>query len=364
MPSILIIDDKLELLNELVAALNAQLVSGEVEIRVWVPRKEETDPFAAFASKIDAETLLVITDYDLTTGGNLGLFGSTIVSWCQARAIPVGDYSRANVGNLPKEPNFFELRVPSNSEAAASFIVSVFRGFREIRDKAAAKDELLRKKRSPAAVLAELLGVPRMESQFALYGVRLSTTNAALLDTIMRSAPEEREPSPDEKRSLLNYIVGHILVNAVLRFPGPILSTRALCAYVGSAEAETDTIAELFTDARYGGPFAQLDRFFWLFKVDDILHKLLADLPKEFPAETHGELHREAIELKLSRKLARHTCPRCQGVNGGFLCPFTKKTVCQRPDCSVGSNSWVPQGATLCRIERDFYEEWSPVLGL
>ena len=364
MPSILIIDDKPDLLAELIAALNARLGAGEVEIRTWVPTKDETDPLASFSTKIDRDTLLVITDYDLTTGGNLGLFGSTIVDWCQSRAIPVGDYSRANIGNLPKEPNFFELRVPNKSDTAASFIVSVFRGFREIRDRAIAKAEILRKKRSPAAVLAELLGVTRMESQFALYGVRLSTTNAALLDTVMRTAPEKIQPSAAEKQSLLNYIVGHILLNAVLRFPGPILSTVALCAYVGSAGSEANAIAELFTDARYEGPFAELDRFFWLLKVDNILHKLLAQLPAEFTAETHGELHREAIELKLNRKLARHACPRCQGVNGGFLCPFTKRTVCRRSDCSVGSNSWVPQGATLCRIERDFYEEWSPVLGL
>jgi hypothetical protein len=153
-------------------------------------------------------------------------------------------------------------------------------------------------------------------------------------------------------------------LNAVLRFPGPILSSRALAAYVGSGEPEELVIGDLFSEAQYSGPFSGLARYFWLSKVDEKLRELISALPQGFNAETHGEMNREALELHLGRKLTRHDCPRCAGQNGGFLCPFTRRTVCQRPDCSVGSNSWVPPGAKLCRVERDFYEEWAPILGI
>ncbi len=364
MPSILLIDDDPKLLNELVERLAALLTEAEVEIRQWVPTKDEADARTAFNQKLDAETLLVVTDYDLTAQGRTGLFGASVVGWCQARAIPVGDFSRGNTGDLPKEPNLFELRVPTDSTAAAAFIAGVFRGFRTIRQALEASPDLLLKKRSPAAVLAEVLGVPTAESEFALYGSRLSTTSSALLDRILKTTSPSVEPEAAEKEKLLCYIVGHMLLNAVLKYPGPILSSRALIAYVGTDESEESVICNLFREAQYYGPFHDLAQYFWLSKVDDILSNLIAALPEEIDMETHGELNREAIELRLGRSLNRHSCPRCAGKNGGFLCPFSGRTVCQRPDCSVGSNSWIPAGAKLCRIERDFYEEWAPILGI
>jgi hypothetical protein len=363
MPSVLLIDDDSNLLGDLVTRLTGILNDPAVEIRSWIPTKDEADPQQAFNQKIDPGTVLVVTDYDLTAQGRTGLFGATIVGWCQARAIPVGDFSRANVSALPKEPNLFELRVPTDAGSAATFIAGVFTGFKTIADQIAAKPDLLTSKRSPAAVLAAILDVPGIESQFALYGLRLGT-NAALMEKVVRTAPDDVDPDDAEKRVLLAYIVGHVLLNAVLRFAGPILSIRALAAYVGSNESERSAISELFADAQYHGPFSALARYFWLAKVDEKLRQLMTALPTGFDAETHGERHREAIEIRLGRKLTRHSCSRCAGRNGGFLCPFTARTVCQRSDCSVGSNSWIPQGARLCRIEKDFYDEWAPILGI
>jgi hypothetical protein len=362
MPSILLIDDDSNLLHDLAEKLTALLPQGEADIQMWAPTKDEVDSLGAFNAKVDADTVLVVTDYDLTAQGRTGLFGATIVGWCQARAIPVGDFSRANVSALPKEPNLFEVRVPTETDAAAGFIAGVFKGFRSIRDRISATPGLL-KKRSPAGVLAEILGPAEAESQFALYGIRLGT-NAALMDRLMQTGPVGAEPADAEKRSLLSYIVGHVLLNAILRFPGPILSNRALAAYVGAGDSEEGVLADLFAEAQYSGPFSSVARYFWLSKVGASLRNLMEALPKEFNAETHGEMYREAIETHLRRKLTRHTCPRCSGKNGGFWCPFTGRTVCQRSDCSVGSNSWIPQGAKLCRIERDFYDEWAPILGL
>lgn len=361
--SLLLIDDTHKLLEELAADLTGQLGKDEVEIRTWEPTKEEVDALGAFEKLIDDNTVLVVTDYDLTSQGRTGLFGSSVVGWCQSRAIPVGDYSRGNHSSLPKEPNLFELRVPTDRTESAKYIASVYRGFKWIREQLATKPELLEKS-SPAAVLAELLGASSLESQFGLYGGRLGTSNGALLDRIIRTAPDDIDPPIEEKRALLCYIVGHLLLNSVLRFPGPILSSRSLAAYIGCAESEMDKLSDLFASAAYSGPFSELDRFFWLSGVDDRLEEFASSLPADLSADTQGELNREAVEAKLGQKLARHGCKRCSGINGGFLCPFTRRTVCQKSECSVGSNSWVPRGARLCRIERDFYDEWAPILGI
>lgn len=366
MNSILLIDDTHRLLEELVEGLKGIFSPDEVEIRTWEPSSEQANSLQQFESLVDEGTLLVVTDYDLTSQGHTGLFGSSIVGWCQSRAIPVGDYSRGNHVALPKEPNLFELRVPTDptgSLRSASFIASVYHGFRTIKEQLSTRPELL-KMRSPAVVLAGLLDVPHLESQFSLYGGRLGTSNGALLDKIVRTAPENIEPDDAEKQALLGYIVGHLLLNAVLRFPGPILSSRALLAYVGCDMEESESICDIFAEAIYGGPFSELDKFFWLHKVDALLDVMQEDLPNDCTAETDGELNRIAVEKKIGRALKRHGCHRCEGKNGGFLCPFTDKTVCQKPDCSVGSNSWVPQGARISRIERDFYDEWAPILGI
>lgn len=357
MPAILFIDDKPEQVEELTEGVGGELKAKAVELRTWIPKKGD-DPKQVFDEKVSTDTTLVVTDHDLTEG-QTGLFGSTIVEWCQQRAIPVADYSR-QVGALTKEPDLFEIRVP-RADDAARFIAGIFRGFDGIHD-LIAKDADLWKERSPAAVLARVVDAPDAEADFALYAVRLASSSGALTSRVMRAAGPDEEPSKQAKRALLGYIVGHLLLNAVLRYPGPILSLRALQAYLATDDAGNRKVLELFESARYHGPFAELDTFHWLSGIDEILEGLI---PDDVSTETNGELHRIAVERALNTTLARHSCPlRCHGQNGGFLCPFTSKTVCLRPDCSVGSNSWIPQGARLCRIEREFFDEWSPILGL
>ena len=363
MKSILLIDDNSELLDEFLEALTTKLSQDAVDIRKWLPSEADQKPREKFNLLVDEETILVVTDYDLTGHGNTGLFGSSIVEWCQVKAIPVGDYSRATASELPSEPSLFELRVPTEMDQAVDFIARVFWGFSSIYEAIASNEELL-KLGSPAAVLAKILDVPTLESQIALYGLRMGSNNAALMHRIVKTAPRDVDPDDREKRMVLRYMVGHTLINSVLRFPGPILSRRALVAYIGCDISEVESIASEFSDAQYDGPFGDGGEFFWLFWVDDILTEMIEQLDDEIEYETHGELHRIALQTKIQRDLALHSCPRCDGRNGGFLCPFTNATVCERQDCSVASNSWIPAGATLCRIEKDFYDEWAPVLGI
>jgi len=358
-PSILLIDDDEDLLTKLESALRTELSSRDVEVKTWLPRESDANPYDAFASHVDDLTVLVITDYDLTRQGVTGLFGLTIVGWCKARSLPVGDYSRIVDVNLPEDPDLFELRVPTSVEKAAAFAASTFRGFQDLRDMVENQSAGLSDSPSLAGVLSILLGRPYLENQLSLYMARFGLANSSLL---MRLREDGGGPSR-ERDDLMVYVLGHLLVNVILKYPGPILSEAALCAYLSTEIGEFENVADLFDGSRYQGPFANPGQYFWRDDVDQVLDELAVSIRDE-EYESFGDFNRKVVELKLGRELAKHGCTRCDGQKGGYWCPFTKRPVCERSDCSVVATNWIPAGAQLCRVEREFYDEWGPILGL
>jgi hypothetical protein len=360
-PSLVLIDDDPGLLKKLREQISAELEDERLEVREWSP-EEGNNPSERFDELVDEDTVVVITDSDLTQHGLNGLFGATIVSWCQARLLPVGDFSRGNVADLPSEPNLFELRLPSGTEDAARYTASVFRGFKEIRESLSSDTGRLEAMRSPAEALAIVLDQPQLEGQLALYMSRLGAANSTILERLRAELSTAGSPNADAKARLLTYVVGHVLVNAVLRYPGPILPMQALCAYVATTETEAEPLKVLFGDALYSGPFVSEPPRFWRKEVDAVLAGAASEVDEA--VETIGKFNRTVVQKLLGRELAFHECPRCGGTNGGYLCPFTNRPVCERADCSVAANSWIPAGADLCRIERDFFDEWAPLIGL
>lgn len=364
MRSVLLIDDNAEQLEELKRELSQRL-NNEAEIVPWMPVREEnpTQVFDAFIK--DKDVRLVVTDYDLTETGPLGFFGSAVLDWCQLGAIPVGDFSRGHASSLAAEPNLFELRVPvASPQEAADYISEVYRGFVAIREAIDHNPDLLQK-RSPSAVLAAVLGESGIESQLSQYGLRFGGAGSALVGRLAEESVGDG-PGLNEKAELLTYIVGHLLVNGVLRFPGPIVGGQALAAYLAVDESAKVQYSALFEEARYSGPFSELDDFYWTHKIDEVLARYEERLDQAQEFESPGEQNRTLLEVALGGVdlPRRQDCPRCEGKNGGFLCPFTRKTVCQRADCSVTSSAWIPPGARLARFERSFYEEWAPILGM
>jgi hypothetical protein len=363
-PSILLIDDKVAVLDGLEGQLEGQL-PPEVEVRRWMPAADGDDPEQTFAALVDAETVLVATDYDLTGNGLKGLFGLTIVGWCQTRSIPVGDFSRGHTHDLPDEPNLFELRVPPDDVAGARYIAAAVEGFMKIRAAFAGNASLVEPGQNLATILATILDRPHLDSQFALYMTRLGSANSSLVQRLTDFAEPDAAPSDQDKVQVLTYVLGHVLLNAILKFPGPILSEQALCAYVATSFDECQVLVPLFERAVYAGPFALGARRYWREDVDEIIFGLAGDLG-ESQFAGFGDFNRAVVEGALGRELAAHACDRtgCGGKKGGFLCPFTNRPVCERGDCSVPSSSWIPRGAQLSRVERDYYDEWAPLLGL
>src|SRR5579859_4422649 len=296
MKNIVLIDDAEDLLKELEAALRGNLDAATVEVRTWVPKGDEGDTKGRFSALVDDETVLVVTDYDLTSAGQTGLFGSTIVNWCQSRLIPVGDFSRGNIGALPKEPSQYEIRIPTDAQAAALYIRNVYSGFTSINAALSRNPELLQKQRSPAGVLSQILERPAEESRLSLYGSRLGNANAALMEQLVNAASDgEAEPTEQDKIRLLTYVLGHLLLNVILRFAGPLMNRRALTAFLATDANEFDVVAELFQAAKYHGPFGDIEPHFWLSDVGQIMEPLLEQVDPDLVTETQGELNRAAI---------------------------------------------------------------------
>ena len=189
-PSLVIIDDDADLLARLVELLERELTDDGVEIRSWMPNDGD-DPLKEFKQRVDANTVLVVTDYDLTKHGmtRRSLRGEH----CELvpnRSIPVGDFSRGGtLRTFPREPALFELRIPPGIDEGAEYTARMFRGFRQVRDGLASDAVDLDSVRSPSEALAALLDRPQQESQFALYMSRLGAANSALYwsDCVLRS---------------------------------------------------------------------------------------------------------------------------------------------------------------------------------
>lgn len=359
MSEILLIDDDPNVVGELKQALDAELEGTTLSTRVWSPGREDR-PDTMFERLLTAETVMVVTDYDLTRGGSTGFFGSAVVDWCKRKFLPVGDYSRGTaLRQLPKEPDQYEIRVPSAPAEAAAFIKIVSTGFLSLTERIEDGWYELSLKRSPASILATVLNHPFEESRFAQYGTKIAAANASLMTQV--SQMDSRNAAIAEMKRFLPYVLGHLLFNVILHFPGPIANTRALASFLAVSEDEMPALERHFLAAKYDGPFALLGPYFWIAEIESMLSTMRGE--KEIEADTLGQLNRRTLELLEDRSLQRHECHRCQGEQGGLFCPFTKKTICSRSDCSIVSNAWIPQGARLCRIERDFYDEWAPLLG-
>jgi hypothetical protein len=350
-PRLLLIDDDAGQLTRLSDEIRAKL-GDDVAIDLWRPEfnaaiRDE------LRKQLEPRPTLVVTDHDLTENGASGLFGGTIISWCRAHAIPVGDYSRKLSEDL-EEPDMFEFRFDSDASKAAEQIAHLFLGFRELED-------LLAHRQDPeidswSQSLAIALGREEMSSSFSLYSMRAGASHSSAIERL------EQEYGTAEARRLLEiYVIGHLLHNGILRYAGPIMSDRVLCSYLAIADSNADAAAQIFQEARYDGPFGGQGRFFWQDSVDDVLTGLAeaAELDGD-PAD--DEFRRNVMERHLSP--GTHGCNRCGGIRGGFRCPYTDRTICDRPDCSVASSSWIPQGAYLTRVEKDYYERWAPLLGL
>lgn len=357
-PLVLLIDDQEDLLRPIKESLTTLLAAKNVTIETWVPTGSNggEDPETILNSYLSKNLVLVITDFDLTKQGMLGFQGSAVQSWCQRHLIPVGDFSRGRSIDLPKEPDLFEIRVPiDTNSAAANYIAGVYQGFFAIKEEVRGRNEALR---SLSSLTAEILKRPDIEPELSLYFTRLISSNSMLRERMLSYS---QKGGNDSVESLLSYVIGHVLLNLVISFPGPILDQNVLAAYIGTTPSGADSFISAVELPRYDGPFSSLEPLFWRTEVDRILDAANLD----GNALDQALYNRSVACVVSGLVLPVHGCRRegCEGRRGGFWCPFTRRAVCFRGDCSQASSAWIPDGADLCRVEVEFFEELVPLLG-
>lgn len=299
------------------------------------------------------------------TKGLGGFQGINVRNWCQDKLIPVADFTRAKHSSLPDEPDLFGMRVPTTPEEdAITFIIGIYRGFTSIRDESI---KILEETSitSISAITAAVLGRPDLEPNLSLYFSRLASSKPWPSKQLQNYAENHEENIQIVLSDILSYIIGHVLQNLILAFPGPLMNLPVLAAYLSILKPDANRFTEKTDLAVYKGPFCELEPYYWRSDVDTKIEEIIENSDKT-PPEDLEYWNRFAVEEVLGSEVDFHECGRegCNGKLGGFWCPFTKRPVCLRNDCSEPNTAWIPDGADLCRVEKDFFDEFAPLLGL
>lgn len=361
-PHILIVDDVPELSAAFADDVQAH-VGEAFEVTDWCPGTTDTLP-DAFVDQLRPTTKLVVTDYDLSEGMK-GLFGPSIVEWCQIRLIPVADYSRKPSQDMPAAPELFAMHIPRD-ESGPSVAGNLAQGLVQLDTAISGfvPDDNLAA--SLSVGLARILDRPNTSTAFGPYMDHLVGSSRSILDMVLRRSLAGTALDIEALRpKIIRYVLSHFLRNLILRYPGPILHARATAAYLAlPVTALSEDIKTILEPALYTGPFSREDSYYWRDQLDDVMDDLVDGVDDTGIGST-AELYRVALETHLGIRLAPHGCARdgCEGRRGGFWCPLTGRPVCARGDCSVASSTLVPQGASVSRVERVFYDEWAPLLG-
>lgn len=352
-PRLLLIDDNVAVVDALETAVRKAMGSMEFELEKWIPSREDGSVRAKLTELFDTRPTLVVTDHDLEENGNYGLMSGTVISRCQVEAIPVGVYSRELNAELA-EPELFDFRFPHEAEEAGSAIATILTGFHHLASLLKQRNHRVSSE-SWSQTIAQILDRPHAASSFSLYSVRSGAAQHGLIEHLQTQFGEA-----DALEMLETYVIGHLLANGILRYPGPLMSDLDLCSYLAVADDRADAVRGLFAACQYDGPFSFGRHFYWHAAVEEQLDGMLGDNDGDLD---DPECRRQLVSGAIGDP-GRHVCQRCEGVRGGYRCPYTNRTVCDRADCSVPTSSWIPPGAYLSRAEKDYFDAWSPLLGI
>ena len=328
------------------------------EVVVWQPQKGGNDPINAIRDKLKKETILVVTNLDLTgEDGVNSLYGPVIEKLCQSQLIPVGESTRKNSHEIPTGANLFNISINNDDKKAALQIATIYRGFQNINESLNKNFSLDDSELNYSNILARMLGRGHLYYELSKYMESFERVNQFLIQ-YLKNIGKNNKNIESAKFKLISYVIGHVLLNTILKYPGPIVAARPLCSYLSISETESTWVKNTFHEALYDGPFFELDTFYWLETINDII---LAK-GNGINSPCYIGAFNQAVVKKLKPNIKVINCkqPDCQ--LGGYYCPFTDRTVCELEGCSTSSTSWLPSGASLCRVKRNYFDMWQPIL--
>jgi hypothetical protein len=357
---ILIFDDNKDERDDIVERLHKTLKGNNAKIEEFdgsaKPKKEFS--YERFLltwlneNFTDEDISLVVCDKELGLYDKYrGLSATQVSQVAIEKGIPFCQYSRQANEAAREMAAFLRLKDWDSEEITLQGpdpgswvpqIVSLFNGFEQTRT---TYTKVSKKCKTPAATLATILKHPESESRIALYS---SGDQGLLKEILVYYNPEN--PDIDALRQRMPRVLGKWLFLSILRFPGIFVNQVAAASYlnIGNDDFKKPKVQNLFSKAKYAGPFADSGPWWWRHILDDILDKAKCEDGKEF-----------AVKQKVDVQGCLDPDSNDQA---GYYCMLTKSPV--SAENSRGGISWFPSGADLARIRKDKFEEITALVGM
>ncbi|MCF7823043.1 MAG: hypothetical protein K9N35_02630 [Candidatus Marinimicrobia bacterium] len=359
MNSIILFEDDISRRDQIHKALSRsvdknvkiKLIDGEIDFQRNITYESLIKDML---SEIKPGEALIVCDKDLSGLGKfLGLSGTVVAAVADELGFPICLYARGT-GEQEGEEFLRSLspwekkRIILDSRDVETLVaqsLNLFKGFQWINNEY--RDLSLAQASSPPKALANLLGVPEVEEQIALYG----SGEQGLLEEIMPFIGDNHASSKANITGRMVRVLGNWLYTSILRFPGLLVNQIAAASYLNiNVDAfKDDSVQDLFKIAQYNGPFSGANnKYWWRHKLDDLL------LEEKCP---DGNAYANYKGKKVDPCLDEVT-----NTEAGYYCMVTRKPV--SAENSKGGISWFPAGANLSRIRIDKFDELAPWLGL
>jgi len=363
MPSnikIVLFEDTQETQTEMLDALKRHL-SEEDSVIAFGPEhlnESDEDKERMYQDRIESilkmppydNATLVVADRDLSKSQDSdfrGLSVNSVAAACKSLAIPVGSYARQ-----PKSGSEYDWRgrwdeghitfsLSEGEDELARKAAIAARGFAAITANLPTVE--IKGKKSPAKLLAALLGKPEYSDKIALYAVGDRNQLAVI--------PDENGQPQDEIKEMSTFL-GYWLWDSLLRYPGLFVNVVAAASYL-NIETESFRLPEvqkIFSAAIYQGPFADNNApQWWRGMLDDIVsNENCAD-------------GLELVRKRVDARIGKSVCREDPSKPAGYYCIISREPVSL--ENSKGGLSWFPRGADLTRVSISMFEEYEPWLG-
>ena len=300
---------------------------------------------------------LIVVDHDLTMLDSQ--LSEPVVSIAShAASIPLCRYARVKrTSNMSKLSDAveagttFSIKIDiENLPDAAKEIIDIAKGFKYLKTQIHDLDDDKIDK-GPAYILSNILEDLSQEDYFLQYSI-----SANILGDILELYSAEQNEDFDKskietiKKDRLAYIIGYWFYNSILKFPGVILNKKATCSYLNINENDFEEHNNYFKSAKYEGPFTMFQSYWWKNKLNFILD------------EADAWTGKSLVEEQIGKTINSCKCIYEPLLDAGYYCVIKKEPVSKEQ--SLGTVSWLPKGASLCRVGKEPYEQLSPLLGL
>ncbi len=238
-------------------------------------------------------------------------------------------------------PRVFVSTGPEAQEKLVPRLKAISAAFKSIEAALFAQPGLLEKQHSPTDVLAAVLGDANLSYEFLGYAGQNLTFFA--------------KPEEDSEEHLISETkryatqLGYWLFNYILMFQGPILSQSAAAAFLNvdpNEAIQCDAFWHLLDEARYDGPFSEVEPYFWRTKLVDLAATAGGDIIN----------HERLQGAKLTR------VDQDPDAVQAFVCMISGEAITQ--DQAAPNPDWVPTGASEARIKEEVLDELGPLAGI